>query len=149
MTCFSRDIEGYSVSYLISGYDWKSLGPGILVDVGGSDGQVATAIAEAFPDINVIVQDLPSVITAAESKPDRPKMSSTISFQAHDFFTPQPTIADAYLYRWVFHDWPDHYVVRALQQLIPALKPGARVIVNESLGPEPGSLPITVERLIR
>lgn len=73
----------------------------------------------------------------------------TVQFQAHNFFNPQPVQADIYVFRWVMHDWPDHYVVKILKQLVPALKKGAKVVVNESLCPEAGSLPLAVERYIR
>ena len=94
-----------------------------------------------------MVQDLPHVVETAMANisahdPGR------VEFRAHDFFTPQPITADAYLFRWVLHDWPDAYVVRILQQLTSAIPKGAKIIVNESLCPELGSLPLSVERHI-
>ena len=68
---------------------------------------------------------------------------------AHDMFKEQSVSADIYLYRWVFHDWPDAYVVKVLRQLIPALKPGARVIINDTILPEPNTLSELQERKIR
>jgi hypothetical protein len=54
---------------------------------------------------------------------------------AHDFFTPQTVVADVYLLRWILHNWSDKYCMRILRALIPALKPGARVVVNEDVRP--------------
>lgn len=74
---------------------------------------------------------------------------SRISFQVHDFFTPQPVAnADVYFLKHILHDWSDKYALRILRNLIPALKPGARVIVMDGVLPPPGTVPLSVERLI-
>lgn len=67
----------------------------------------------------------------------------------HDFFIQQPIVADVYLFRAIFHNWPDHYCVKILHSLIPALKHGARIIVNDGVVPEPGTLDLLAERNIR
>ena len=51
--------------------------------------------------------------------------------------------------RSVFHDWPDAYVVRFLRNLVPALSPGVRVIINECCLPERDELGHFDERVIR
>lgn len=76
------------------------------------------------------MQDLPEVIERAPEVAD----GSNVSFMAHDFFVPQSvTGADAYLFRWILHNWSDKYCVRILRALVPALKPGARIILNEHI----------------
>jgi len=73
-----------------------------------------------------------------------------IRYEPHDFFCRQPVVAaDVYLFRWVFHDWPDHYVVRILRAQVPALRKGSRILVNESLSARPGTLPLSLERTVR
>lgn len=158
MKFYTGPIPAYSPNFLIKGYSWDTLPAGsVVVDLGGADGHVGRMIAVANPGIRVIVQDLDSVVEAeAEVEVEvegeveaEAKAKGRVQFLAHDFFTPQPVIADVYLFRWVLHDWSDEYVVRILRQLVPALKKGARVVVNESLCPESGSLPIAMERYIR
>lgn len=57
-------------------------------------------------------------------------------------FTPQPVEgADIYFLRNVFHNWSDGHCVRILKALVPALKPGSRVLVCEHIIPERGSAP--------
>ncbi|KAJ5116613.1 O-methyltransferase-domain-containing protein [Penicillium angulare] len=145
-----------SPEFLASGYPWKSLPPGAtVVDMGGSVGHVGRLIASTNPKIQVIVQDLPEVIENAEAKALQTNGTTNghsgmpVKFQAHDFFHPQTLQADVYIFRWIMHDWPDHYVVRILKQLIPSLKAGAKVVLNESICPESRSLPLSVERYIR
>ena len=52
---------GQQPKYLVEGYDWDSVGDGLVVDVGGAEGFMSIAIAEKFPSLNFIVQELPEV----------------------------------------------------------------------------------------
>ena len=78
-----------------------------------------------------------------------PEVESRVSLTTHDFFSPQPVSADLYYFRWIFHNWSDVYAVRILQALIPALKPGARVLINDGILPEVGSVGGMEEKSIR
>jgi hypothetical protein len=60
---------------------------------------------------------------------------------AHDFFTTQTVGADAYILRTVLHNWADKYCIMILRALVPALKPGARILINDICLPKPGSVP--------
>ncbi|KAF2873316.1 O-methyltransferas-like protein [Massariosphaeria phaeospora] len=146
MKSFTADIPGNSPSFLINGYPWESLGPATVVDVGGSQAQIAIMLAEAFPKLNLIVMDLPDVLRHAQV-PEH--LSNRIQLHGHDFFEKQSTVADVYFFRWIFHDWPDKYMIKILRQLVPVLRPGARIIVNDSICPGPNTVPYDVERTIR
>ena len=143
--------EGPDISpdFLVNGFAWASLGPALVVDVGGSNGSVSRAIAEAHPNLRLIVQDRPDVIESAKSKELPAHLANRIDFTAHDFFTEQPVSADVYLFRYIFHNWPDAYAVKILRQLIPALRPGARVVINDHLLPEPNAASLITEREVR
>ena len=68
---------------------------------------------------------------------------------AHDFFNDQPVIADVYLFRNIFHTWADSQVVKILKATIPALRPGARIVVNDYLVPEPKTMSSLKEKSVR
>ncbi|EMR87652.1 putative o- protein [Botrytis cinerea BcDW1] len=106
MKTFSLVDPGHSPAFLVQGYPWDSIN-GTVVDVGGSKGSISILLAKNFPTLNFIVQDLPGVIEGAESKLDA-TIAERVSFQGRDFFTPQTVVADAYLFRWIFHNWPDN-----------------------------------------
>ena len=77
-------------------------------------------------------------------------ISSRVSFQAHDFFEPQPVIgAKVYLLRMILHDWPDHKAIAILRSLVPALRAGSKTILMDSVLPAPGSILPYRESLIR
>lgn len=107
------------------------------------------ALAKRFPQLRFVVQDLPKTVAdgPAHIPPD---LAARIRFQAHDFFTEQPVHgADVYFFRWIFHNWSDKYCEKMLKCLIPALKPGARILVNENILPSPGSENPWDEKIIR
>ncbi|MCJ1379615.1 hypothetical protein MMC17_002717 [Xylographa soralifera] len=148
MSLFSSS-PGFEPVYLATNYDWKSIGTGTIVDVGGSHGYVSIELARTFPDLHCIVQDLPK--TVADGEKALPKdVADRVKFMAHDFFTEQPVKnADVYYFRWIFHNWSDKYCIKILRKLVPALKHGARIIVNELCIPEPGMLSKFQEKPLR
>jgi hypothetical protein len=120
----------------IDSIDWN--GVKTFVDVGGAGGSVSFEVARKAPSVKCIVQDVPFIVAMAHPPPD---VASHIEYMPHDFFTPQPVKgADIYFLRWILHDWTDKYALQILQNLIPALKKGARIIINEFVLPEPGLL---------
>ena len=147
MRSFSSSL-GHQPFAVIKGYAWESLGQGLVIDIGGSQGHVSIALAQSYPSLSFIVQDRGEVIKgAAEALPD--DMSHRITFMAHDFLTNQPVKADAYLLRRVLHDWSDSCCINILRGLVPSLKEGARIIVNDGIAPDPGRLPYLTERQAR
>ncbi|KAL8943120.1 MAG: hypothetical protein Q9211_001108 [Gyalolechia sp. 1 TL-2023] len=128
---FLQTFPGLQTSYVLKGFDWASLGNGLVVDVGGSHGLVSQDIAREFPSLTFVVQDLPKVIEDAKTKLPA-DLTDRVRFMAHDMFTEQPVKdADVYYFRWIFHDWSDKYCIKILKSLIPALKPGARIMFSE------------------
>jgi hypothetical protein len=137
------------LDFLVDHGPWKALpAGGTVVDIGGSHGKAMVAIAEKYPSLRFIVQDLPPTIAAR--RPIPPEFDNSVSFMEHDFFTPQPiTGADVYLFRWIFHNWPDKHCIRILKNLVPALRQGSRVVVSEICLPEPNTIAVRKERKLR
>jgi trans-aconitate methyltransferase len=140
-----------SLDALSTHFPWSDLpANSTVVDVGGSKGHVSIHLARSFPDLQFVVQDLPEVIDgAAESLPEdvSPKR---FRFEAHDMFQEQPLKgAGVYLLRYVLHDWGDKYCIDILRKLVPSLKPGARVVIQDHLLPEPGTMTLLQEMQMR
>ncbi|KAK6950318.1 hypothetical protein Daesc_008644 [Daldinia eschscholtzii] len=135
---------------LLDAYDWKSVGKATVVDVGGSAGHDSFVLARKFPDLTITVQDLPQVKPVFEANVPE-DLKDRVSFVAHDFFQPQPVQADIYIIKLILHDWPDHEAVRMLRAMIPALKPGARIVLIEYIGnqreTEGPSLPRSIQNM--
>ncbi|KAF7532284.1 hypothetical protein G7054_g8114 [Neopestalotiopsis clavispora] len=121
-----------SADGLLENYPWDSLKT--MVDVGGSHGSVAIAVAENFPHMKCFVQDLPD--TVAEGATRLPAtLKDRVEFMAYDFFTPQTVSADVYYFKSIFHNWADKYCIKILQNMIPALKKGAKIVIHERILP--------------
>ncbi|KAI1264672.1 S-adenosyl-L-methionine-dependent methyltransferase [Xylariaceae sp. FL1019] len=131
---FGRFFSGPDIATreLLEQYPWAD--KATMVDVGGSHGSVAIRVAERFSNMTCIVQDLPDTIANRDSKLSE-HLKDRVSFMAHDFFTPQPVTADVYYFRSIFHNWADKYCLKILLNLIPALRPGARIIIHERVLP--------------
>lgn len=131
---------------LTNGYDWSTIGT--LVDLGGANGHVAVDLARANPKLRCIVQELPEIVEKAKNDIP-PDMVDRVSLVPHSFFDPQPASADAYLFRQIFHNWSDVYGLKMLRALVPAMKKGAKVIINDNIVPPPGVLPPMQEKAVR
>jgi chemotaxis methyl-accepting protein methylase len=91
-------------------------------------------MAEKFLDLNFVVQDLH---TEGNQVPEH--LKGRITFMDHDMLTIQPVKnADAYFWRMVLHNHPDAVVIKSLQSLIPALKPGAKILIQDHGLADPG-----------
>ncbi|KAJ6284293.1 O-methyltransferase-domain-containing protein [Bipolaris maydis] len=116
---------------------------GIIVDVGGGLGQVSRQILACHSEarLQCIVQDRQSVVNPplneSEENPveNGSSSASALSFQEHDFFNPQPVQgAAAYLFRHIFHDWPDAACIKILRQTVPAMDPEhSRILICDQI----------------
>ena len=139
----------FAPSVMVDNYDWGSLGSAKMVDVGGGKGLVSKTLAEHFPDMSFVVQDLEETVVAGRNQLSE-DLKDRIAFMTHDFFTPQPVKdADVYFFRAIMHDWPKKYCIRILQNLIPALKKGAKVIILDPHTPAPLASQLWQDRIAR
>lgn len=123
--------------------------------MGGSTGHASVALADEFPRLKFIVQDLPDVTADSVHNFHERKLATSISsridFQAHSFFDRQPVKeASIYLLRHILHDWPDNEAVQILSNIIPALGPNSKILVSDIVLPEKGDMfPALEERVMR
>jgi hypothetical protein len=118
---------------------------------GGSLGTVSYELATHHPNLKFIVQDRPELThdfkTTAATYPS--SVSSRVSFQPHDFWTPQPVRdADVYLFRAIMHDYSDEYAAKILRATVPAMKQGSRIIVVDTVVPPRDAMPNSVYRVV-
>jgi trans-aconitate methyltransferase len=139
--------KGMEPHHLLDNYDWNAVK--LAVDVGGAGGHISNMLALEYPHLQLVVQDLPKVVMAAK-KGSPPEVAARVKIMAHDFFDPQPIKdADVYLFRLVFHNWSDKFCLEILRALIPALKYGACVLVQDYCLPEPNTIPFWKEKKLR
>jgi hypothetical protein len=141
---------GFELSHVVDNFPWGELGNGTVVDVGGSQGFACFAIARQFPALSFVVQDLEPVIQAAE-KGAPADLAHRVRFMTHDFLLEDQPVqgGDVYFFRWILHNWSDKYCVKILRGLIPSLKPGAKIVLNDNVLPQPGVLSRWQENRLR
>ncbi|OAR02794.1 hypothetical protein LLEC1_00194 [Akanthomyces lecanii] len=167
--------EGYEIKHFVDNYDLSDIDErgGTFVDIGGSHGFVSVDLAKKWKNTKFIVQDLPKTVESAPSPiSDDDSVASRITLQAHDFFKEQPvkeadgertitcfvyldfywltrTTMIVYFFRWIIHNYSTPYAISILKNLIPSLKPGARVVINDHCLREPGMENPWDEKLMR
>ncbi|KAI0832155.1 S-adenosyl-L-methionine-dependent methyltransferase [Hypoxylon sp. FL0890] len=134
---FNTTVPETSADHFVDNVPWSSMSnpehPKLVVDVGGSRGDLCEALLRKYPGIGkAISQDLPEVTEKNLDRQIPEELSGRIEYQSYNFFTEQPVAnADVYIFRTVLHDWPDSYAVRILRNQIPAFKPGAWILIND------------------
>ncbi|KAF3397379.1 Demethylsterigmatocystin 6-O-methyltransferase [Talaromyces pinophilus] len=106
-------------------------GDTVFVDVGGGFGHQSLSVKGAFPDVKgkIVLQDLPQALQFVPPMDD-------IEVMPHNFFEPQ-VVKDAKFYylRNILHDWPDDKAVIILKNIIPALGPDSRILIDDMVLP--------------
>jgi 6-hydroxytryprostatin B O-methyltransferase len=152
-----RSSDTVALRHLTAGFAWEGIREdGVVVDVGGSTGDAAIALVEAFPHLKLVVQDLPANVDNGrkmlDSSPKKASLAARITFQGHDFMEKQPVQdADVYLLRMILHDWTDAQAVKIVRNLVDAMKdrPSSKLLIMDTVLPKPGSVPVSIERLFR
>jgi hypothetical protein len=104
-----------------------------IVDVGGGDGTLLAKILAAHPRIRGTLFDQPQTIARAESSLASLGLSTRCQAVGGNFFVSVPEGGDAYLLKWILHDWDDAAAVDILRACRRATKRGCRLLVFERL----------------
>ncbi|KAL0564998.1 hypothetical protein V5O48_017036, partial [Marasmius crinis-equi] len=142
---FAVAMEGMSgiqsLDCLSRAYDWDALPRNaIVVDVGGGVGTISLELAKRYPDLKLVVQDLPGFIEKGKElwtqRLPEALSSGRVALQAHDFFTPQPEQdATIFLLRHVVHNWSDEDSVKILGHLRRAARNNTKLLLLEIIMP--------------
>jgi hypothetical protein len=95
---------------------------------------------EAYPHLRGIVFDQPAVAAVARQAIEAAGLTGRCEAVGGDFFAAVPEGGDAYLVKFVLHDWDDERCVAILRACRRAVPAGGRLLVIELLIP-PGNLP--------
>ncbi|KAG2345929.1 S-adenosyl-L-methionine-dependent methyltransferase [Suillus weaverae] len=126
-----------STPSIVADYPWEQLETPIIVDCGGGEGGLVTAILDAHPSFRAIVQDTENVVALTSSimKECRPRdiESGTLNVETHDLFQSQPRIGNEYSFilRHILHDWPDKEAAAILGNIARALGPKSKILIVE------------------
>ena len=139
-------VPGCGDKAVLKAYDWASLGNSYIVHVGGSRGSVAMDLANNFERTRFLVQDGARMISGVEVTEE---LKGRVEFMEHELFAPQTVQADVYFFRMALRNWNDKMAVNILKAQIPALRPGAKLLIQDACMREPNAAPIWEERISR
>jgi hypothetical protein len=130
MTSASSD-EGAAIA---AAYDFS--GHRRIVDVGGGHGALLAAVLDRYPGPLGVLFDLPDVVETARGAIDRHITAGRVEKVAGDFTEAVPHGKDAYLLKWIIHDWDDEAAIRILTNCRTAMAPTGKVLLVEIVIPE-------------
>lgn len=114
-----------------------------LLDVGGGEGAFAAAAAARWPDLRVIVFDLPAVAERARVRLSAAGLDARARVVGGDFLRDTlPSGADACSLVRVLHDHDDRAALTILRAARAALQPGGLLLVAEPMAGTRGAEPV-------
>ncbi len=102
---------------------------GRIVDVGGGVGGLARRIVSVHPRASVTLFDQAHVLAMAPA-------DGRIDAVAGNFLESVPRGADAYVLKFVLHDWDDGHAIRILQNCREAMQAQGSIFVVETVVPD-------------
>lgn len=125
---------GRRTGLLISAYDLSQFRN--IVDVGGGDGTLMRSILAANAGLRGAIFDLPSGVAQAPPKLAEMGVSSRCAIIPGNFFHAVPEAADAYILKYVIHDWDDEQSVAILSNCRQAMHGNSKILLIERVMPE-------------
>ena len=107
-----------------------------IVDVGGGQGGLLSAILAATPNARGVLFDLPEVVAEASALLRQQGIEDRVRVEGGSFFDSVPSGGDAYVVKNIIHDWPDGQAVAILRNVRVAVGADATVLLVEMVLPE-------------
>ena len=123
---------------VLSSYNFSYISK--IVDVGGGHGSLIASILKANPKMKGVVFDAPSVAAGAQSRIEVEGIANRCEVVAGDFFQSVPGGGDAYILKWIIHDWDDERSITILKNCYRAMTKNGKLLLVEAVVPH-GSEP--------
>jgi len=119
---------------ILSLYDFSGFTK--IVDLGGGHGGLITSILKANPELKGVLFDAPTVIEGARSKIEAAGLADRCETIAGDFFKSVPAGGDAYIMKWIIHDWNDELATTILKNCRNQIPANGKLILVDCVVPE-------------
>src|SRR5688500_9997872 len=105
-----------------------------VVDVGGGQGSLLTAILAAHTSVRGVLFDEPDVVSGASGVPQAAGVANRCEIVGGDFFRSLPSGGAAYLLKSIIHEWDDERSIAILTNCRRAMgQRGTLLLVEEVL----------------
>ena len=123
---------------IAASYDFSSIQT--LVDVAGGQGLLIASILKSNPTLKGILFDQPHVIERAKPFLEAEGVLERCQLAAGNFFESVPEGGDAYILKYIIHDWDDERAIAILKQCHKVMPDNGKLLVAEKVIP-PGNQP--------
>ena len=123
---------------VVQAYDFSGITR--IVDIGGGHGTQIAAILLHYPHMRGVLFDLPHVVESARQAISGAGLADRCELAGGDFFQSVPAGGDAYLLRWIIHDWDHDRALTILGNCRQVMKDTDRLLLVEAVIP-PGDEP--------
>jgi ubiquinone/menaquinone biosynthesis C-methylase UbiE len=107
-----------------------------VIDIGGGHGGLITSILQQNPQTKGVLFDAPPVIEGARAKLEQAGVADRCQAIAGDFFKEVPGGADAYVMKWIIHDWEDQKAIAILKNCRKHMQPNNRLLIVDCVVPD-------------
>ncbi len=121
-------IDAIMAAYDFSGYK-------TIADIGGGQGSLITTILKAYPDASGILFDMPVVAESGRERIRAQHLEERCEVVGGSFFDEVPAGADAYILKWIIHDWEEERAVALLKNCRKAMKLDSKLLLVEVVLP--------------
>ncbi len=132
--CFAEAMTGLTVQaapFVATTYPFREVHT--VCDVGGGRGTLLSEVLLRNPHLTGILFDAAGLEGIARRLFEARKVADRVRFEAGSFFESVPTGAEVYTLKSILHDWGDVRCREILAVVRRAMRPGARVLLVESL----------------
>jgi SAM-dependent methyltransferase len=106
-----------------------------IVDVGGGNGALIASILAAHSNLRGVLFDLEPGLDGADEYLRKRGVRDRCELVAGNFFDSVPEAGDAYLLKYVLHDWDDDRAAAILASCRRSVRPDAHLLVIDQLLP--------------
>ena len=124
-----RSISAQKYTAAANAYDFSDVNS--IVDVGGGNGGLLTAILTSNPHMKGVLAEQPNVVGEAREQLAAVGLATRCECVAVDMFEGVPESGDAYIMANVIHDWDDERSIRLLRNCREAMQSNGKVLLVE------------------
>jgi len=107
-----------------------------VIDVGGGHGALITSILKANPNASGVLLDSEEVTAGTRPNIEAAGLANRCEVVAGNFFKQVPAGGDAYVMKWIIHDWNDEQSVTILRNIREQIASGGRVLIFDAVVPD-------------
>lgn len=121
---------------ILAAYDFSRFHA--LIDIVGGHGQLLAAVLQRYPELRGVLFDQPHVVAGAGEILTELGVNERCSIVAGSFFDSGPPGGDAYMLKFILHDWNDDRALALLQTVARSMEPGTILLVIDRVLPAHG-----------